>query len=142
MLCFEWKICRNDRQVKFYAIIAFWLTLINVSHGEIVSVFSDVHNNVNNSINSFRFMRANGVTHIIGLGDFGSGRSLKEILLAMTEIASVEKENIYFVPGNHDSQYFKWGTIPRLRNYGNVVNLDDSDSATVVIDGKRIKVSH
>lgn len=125
----------------------------------IIGIFGDSHGKIDAVHEVLSQMRARGVTHIIGMGDFVSfkfpedaakfdlkegPRQLNQILSLITPVSGVPRDRVWLMPGNweHESIYEPREMNDIMRNFGTLVFENYDSHGFIEIGGKRIMVSH
>src|SRR4051812_30780805 len=68
-----------------------------------IGILGDVHGELEHFQKALQMLKAQGVTHIIGTGDFvrwEGVEGLRQALAMITPNSGVSKDNIYLLPGN------------------------------------------
>ena len=116
-----------------------------------IGIFGDAHGDFEAIEETYRQMRDEGVTHVIGMGDFvewGGMAELHRVLAPLSSTTGVPKERVFLIPGNWEHEtYNRTDLNPKtanaiLRQYGHLVYEKYDLSGVVAIEGTRIRLSH
>ena len=113
----------------------------------IVGICGDFHGNVEGFEKALRLMNAQGVTHVIGTGDFigwGDAQELDGILAKIKSVTGVSKDKTFLMPGNweHKASIKPAAANKVLSRHGHLIATEYDSHGFVEIEGKTIMVSH
>jgi len=116
-----------------------------------IAVISDGHGNRARWEASLRWCAANGVTHIVSMGDVAGLSELESFLAQMAPLSGVPKGRTFLVPGNHEidpgNETRKLSESKRLvtevhEKFGHAVTDDFRSLGIFEINGIRYSASH
>ncbi len=124
-----------------------------------IGFLGDTHGDLEEIKKTLSVMKSEGVTHIVGIGDFiglvkGEEseafenphkyyREQLKSIFQMIKDAGFEKEQIHLLPGNWELGNLKAGDFEKIANeFGQVITTRPDDAKVIELGVKRVMVSH